>query len=73
MTKDDLSTATVGGGCFWCLEAVFLQAGGVDSVESGYAGGALDDPTYDEVCSGASGHAEVCRIRFDPLWAGTCR
>jgi peptide-methionine (S)-S-oxide reductase len=58
--------ATLGGGCFWCLEAVFEQLEGVESVESGYAGGHLPDPSYQEVCSGSTGHAEVVQIRFDP-------
>lgn len=58
--------ATLGGGCFWCLEAVFEQLDGVTSVESGYAGGHLADPTYQEVCSGSTGHAEVVQVRFDP-------
>lgn len=60
------SAATFGGGCFWCVEAVFERLEGVHIVESGYAGGEVDDPTYDEVCSGTTGHAEVCRIEFDP-------
>lgn len=59
-------TATLAGGCFWCLEAVFDQLKGVESVESGYMGGATPDPSYEEVCGGASGHAEVVRIVFDP-------
>jgi len=58
--------ATLGGGCFWCLEAVFDDLKGVDSVESGYMGGDLKDPTYADVCSGTSGHAEVVQISFDP-------
>jgi len=58
--------ATLAGGCFWCLEAVFDQLKGVDSVESGYMGGKSPDPTYEEVCSGRSGHAEVVRVAFDP-------
>jgi peptide-methionine (S)-S-oxide reductase len=58
--------AVLGGGCFWCLEAVFDQLKGVQSVESGYAGGRSPSPTYDEVCSGRTGHAEVVRIVFDP-------
>ena len=58
--------ATFGAGCFWCVEAVFLELDGVVSVESGYSGGAVPDPTYDQVCSGTTGHAEVCRIRYDP-------
>ncbi len=57
---------TLGGGCFWCLEAVFDQLKGVASVESGYMGGNLKDPTYADVCSGTSGHAEVVQISFDP-------
>ena len=59
-------TAVLGGGCFWCLEAVFDQLQGVGAVESGYAGGRAANPTYEEVCSGATGHAEVVKIDFDP-------
>jgi peptide-methionine (S)-S-oxide reductase len=59
-------TAVLGGGCFWCLEAVFDQLKGVQSVESGYAGGQTPNPTYDDVCGGRTGHAEVVRIVFDP-------
>ncbi len=59
-------TATLGGGCFWCLEAVFEQVDGVESVVSGYAGGANPNPTYQAVCSGTTGHAEVVQITFDP-------
>jgi peptide-methionine (S)-S-oxide reductase len=59
-------TATLGGGCFWCLEAALRQLAGVESVTSGYCGGTLDHPTYAEVCSGDSGHAEVVQVRFDP-------
>jgi peptide-methionine (S)-S-oxide reductase len=59
-------TAILGGGCFWCLEAVFRDLEGVSAVESGYAGGAKPNPTYDEVCSGRSGHAEVVKLSFDP-------
>lgn len=55
----------VGGGCFWCIEAVFKRADGVKSVTSGYAGGTVDNPTYEQVCSGRTGHAEVCEIEFD--------
>jgi peptide-methionine (S)-S-oxide reductase len=58
--------AVLGGGCFWCLEAVFDDLAGVLAVESGYAGGARPNPTYDDVCSGRTGHAEVVRITFDP-------
>lgn len=57
---------TLGGGCFWCLEAVFDDLKGVHSVESGYMGGGLKNPTYADVCSGTSGHAEVVQIAFDP-------
>lgn len=56
----------LGGGCFWCLEAVYQQASGVLLVESGYAGGKTAHPTYEQVCSGQSGHAEVVRITYDP-------
>ena len=59
-------TALLGGGCFWCLDAVFRELAGVKSVESGYAGGSVVDPTYDQVCTGSTGHAEVVRVTFDP-------
>ena len=62
----DTQRATFGGGCFWCLEAVFERVEGVKSVTSGYAGGATPDPTYKEVCSEDTGHAEVIEIEFDP-------
>jgi peptide-methionine (S)-S-oxide reductase len=65
-TDSPLETAVLGGGCFWCLEAVFDELKGVHSVESGYAGGRNAHPTYEEVCGGRTGHAEVVRIRFDP-------
>ena len=58
--------ATLGGGCFWCLEAAFEALRGVLAAESGYAGGTLPDPSYEQVCSGATGHAEVVQIAFDP-------
>lgn len=58
--------ATLGGGCFWCLEAVFELLEGVERVESGYAGGHVTDPTYQQVCAGVTGHAEVVQITFDP-------
>ena len=58
--------ATLAGGCFWCLEAVFDQLKGVQSVESGYMGGKTPNPNYEQVCSGTSGHAEVVRVTFDP-------
>lgn len=57
---------TLAGGCFWCLEAVFKEVRGVDSVESGYAGGHVENPSYEAVCRGATGHAEVVRLAFDP-------
>lgn len=59
-------TATLAGGCFWCLEAVFRRLKGVDSVISGYMGGETQNPTYRDVCSGNTGHAEVVQIRYDP-------
>lgn len=58
--------ADLAGGCFWCLEAVFDELKGVESVESGYMGGRTPDPTYEEVCGGGTGHAEIVRITFDP-------
>jgi len=58
--------ATLGGGCFWCLEAVFDRLQGVDAVESGYTGGDVLNPTYEEVCGGRTGHAEVVRVTYDP-------
>jgi len=58
--------ATLGGGCFWCLEAVYDDLAGVESVESGYMGGRNPNPTYEDVCSGGTGHAEVVRVTFDP-------
>jgi peptide-methionine (S)-S-oxide reductase len=57
---------TLGGGCFWCTEAVFLRVKGVLSVESGYTNGEIERPTYEQVCGGRTGHAEVVRVRFDP-------
>ena len=59
-------TATVGGGCFWCIESVIKELRGVDSVTSGYAGGHVDDPSYEAVCTGETGHAEVVQIEFEP-------
>lgn len=58
--------ATLGGGCFWCLEAVYQELNGVARVESGYAGGHVPNPTYEQVCDGTTGHAEVVRLEFDP-------
>jgi peptide-methionine (S)-S-oxide reductase len=59
-------TATLGGGCFWCLEAVYLGVDGVGAVESGYAGGTVAHPSYERVCDGGTGHAEVVKVEFDP-------
>jgi peptide-methionine (S)-S-oxide reductase len=69
MTTHDetrLETATLGGGCFWCLEAVYNELRGVERVISGYAGGHVPNPTYEQVCSGRTGHAEVVQVTFDP-------
>ncbi len=63
---ESTETATLGGGCFWCVEAVFDMLKGVEHVESGYAGGLTTNPTYEQVCSGTTGHAEVVRVTFDP-------
>ena len=60
-----IETATLGGGCFWCLEAVYLDLDGVTAVESGYAGGVVPDPSYEQICTGETGHAEVVRVSFD--------
>ncbi len=62
----NLETATLAGGCFWCLEAVFDELRGVELVESGYAGGKTQNPSYRDVCTGSTGHAEVVQVRFDP-------
>jgi peptide-methionine (S)-S-oxide reductase len=59
-------TATFGSGCFWCTEAIFQQVEGVGKVVSGYSGGRAEKPTYEQVCSGETGHAEVCQITYDP-------
>lgn len=66
MTTQIEQVATLGGGCFWCTEAVFQQIRGVNSVESGYCGGKTHNPTYEQICTGTTGHAEVVRLRFDP-------
>ena len=66
MQERQHEVATLGGGCFWCLEAVYEQLRGVEEVVSGYSGGHVDHPTYREVCSGATGHAEMTQITFDP-------
>jgi len=68
-TMDNLNkydTATFGAGCFWCVEAIYQQLEGVISVTSGYAGGKVKNPSYQEVCTGETGHAEICQIVFDP-------
>ena len=65
-----MALATVAGGCFWCLEAVFQQLKGVRAVTSGYAGGTRPNPTYEAVCTGITGHAEVVQIEFDPSVIG---
>jgi peptide-methionine (S)-S-oxide reductase len=65
MTKQT-EVAILGGGCFWCLEAVYLEVRGVTKVESGYMGGHTPDPTYEQVCTGTTGHAEVVKVEFDP-------
>ncbi len=62
----ELQTATFGGGCFWCTEAVFQRLKGVKEVESGYTGGTTENPTYKDICTGTTGHAEVIRITYDP-------
>ncbi len=62
----ELETTTLGAGCFWCIEAVLLRFKGVESVTSGYMGGQLPNPTYEQVCSGRTGHAEVVQVKFDP-------
>ncbi len=62
----NLETATFGAGCFWCVEAVFQRLKGVESVASGYSGGKVANPTYEQVCIGTTGHAEVCQVTYDP-------
>lgn len=66
INMEGLQLATFGSGCFWCTEAVFQQVDGVEKVESGYAGGQVKNPTYKEVCSGLTGHAEVIQVTYDP-------
>ena len=61
-----MEIATLGAGCFWCVEAIFQSLPGVISIEPGYAGGSMKNPTYEQVCGGDTGHAEVCQIKFDP-------
>jgi len=65
-TSSELELATLGGGCFWCLEAVFEQLRGVKEVVSGYSGGTVPDPSYQQICGGRTGHAEVVQVAFDP-------
>jgi peptide-methionine (S)-S-oxide reductase len=62
----DREVVTLGGGCFWCIEAIFDELKGVEEVESGYSGGQVENPTYKEVCTGTTGHAEVVQVTFDP-------
>ena len=64
--NDEMQVATLGSGCFWCTEAFFLKLKGVESVESGYSGGKVKNPTYREICTGMTGHAEVVQVRFNP-------
>ena len=66
MGSSRTEVATLGGGCFWCLEAVYEELQGVEKVESGYSGGAALNPTYRQVCTGITGHAEVVQVTFDP-------
>ncbi|TVQ25685.1 MAG: peptide-methionine (S)-S-oxide reductase [Spirochaetaceae bacterium] len=61
-----IQTATLGGGCFWCIEAVFRRIDGVESVQSGYCGGSVANPSYEDVCTGQTGHAEVVQVNYDP-------
>ena len=64
--SEELETITLGAGCFWCIEAVFQNLKGVQSVVSGYTGGQVENPTYEQICTGTTGHAEVAQIIFDP-------
>ena len=64
--SEPMEQATLGGGCFWCLEAVYQELRGVSGVVSGYTGGHVDNPSYEQVCSGATGHAEVVQVSYDP-------
>lgn len=66
ISETKIDTAIFGAGCFWCVEAVFQQIKGVEKVESGYTGGTVKNPSYKEVCTGQTGHAEVCRILYNP-------
>lgn len=64
-SQNSTEVTTLGGGCFWCLEAVFVELQGVEKVESGYSGGTVPHPSYEQVCTGTTGHAEVAQITFD--------
>lgn len=66
MNENSQHIATLGGGCFWCTEAVFQQIRGITRIESGYSGGQVHQPTYEQICTGKTGHAEVVRLAFDP-------
>jgi len=66
MANTEYEQATLGGGCFWCVESAFLQVKGIQSVKSGYTGGHTVDPTYEQVCTGNTGHAEVAQLEYDP-------
>lgn len=68
--NENLAVATLGGGCFWCLEAVYQELDGVEQVVSGYAGGHVPNPDYKSVCTGRTGHAEVVQVTFDPAVVG---
>ena len=65
-SQQNRETATLGGGCFWCLEAVYVELKGIDQVVSGYSGGEVQNPSYEAVCSGTTGHAEVVQVTYDP-------
>ncbi len=65
MMNEQLDTITLGAGCFWCVEAIFDQLEGVDKVESGYTGGSINNPTYNEICTGKTGHTEVCQLTYN--------
>ena len=66
MAANKTEQATLGGGCFWCVESAFLQVKGIESVKSGYTGGHTENPTYEQVCTGDTGHAEVAQLTYDP-------
>jgi peptide-methionine (S)-S-oxide reductase len=66
INKSDMDTITLGAGCFWCVEAIFQDIKGVESVVSGYSNGTIKNPAYKEVCTGRTGHAEVCQVVYDP-------